>query len=86
MLAESQPFIGVNYGQVANNLLPSEAMTNLLKSTTIGEIHLYDTDPGIIKALGNSSIGIVVGTANGDILHLASDPDVTTKWMGDHGY
>ncbi|XP_027354955.1 glucan endo-1,3-beta-glucosidase 7-like [Abrus precatorius] len=79
--AESQSFIGVNYGQVADNLPPPEATAKLLQSTTIGKVRLYGADPGIIKALANSGIGIVVGAANGDIPSLASDANAATQWV-----
>ncbi|XP_061363591.1 glucan endo-1,3-beta-D-glucosidase-like [Gastrolobium bilobum] len=80
-LADSQSFIGVNYGQVADNLPPPDATANLLKSTAVGKIRLYGADPGIIKALANSGIGIVVGAASGDIPGLASDPNSATQWV-----
>ncbi|KAK7264301.1 hypothetical protein RJT34_31908 [Clitoria ternatea] len=79
--ADSQSFIGVNYGQVADNLPPPEATARLLKSTAIGKVRLYGADPGIIKALANSGIGIVIGAANGDIPSLASDPNSATQWV-----
>ncbi|KAL5144269.1 Glucan endo-1,3-beta-glucosidase 7 [Glycine soja] len=80
-LAESQSFIGVNYGQVADNLPAPEDTANLLKSTTIGKVRLYGADPAIIKALANSGIGIVIGAANGDIPSLAADPNAATQWV-----
>ncbi|XP_061372705.1 glucan endo-1,3-beta-D-glucosidase isoform X2 [Gastrolobium bilobum] len=78
---ESQSFIGVNYGQVADNLPPPEATAKLLQSTTIGKIRIFGTDPGIIRALGNSGVGIVIGVGNGDIPSLASDPSAATQWV-----
>ncbi|QCD88546.1 histidine kinase 2/3/4 [Vigna unguiculata] len=80
-IAVSQPFIGVNYGQVADNLPSPEASVELLKSTTVGKVRLYGADPAIIKALANSGIGIVIGVANGDIPSLASHPDSATQWV-----
>ncbi|XP_054786211.1 glucan endo-1,3-beta-D-glucosidase-like [Prosopis cineraria] len=79
--AESQSFIGVNYGQVADNLPTPEATAKLLQTTTIGKIRLYGADAAIIKALANSGIGIVIGAANGDIPSLASDPNSATQWI-----
>ena len=79
--AESQSFIGVNYGQVADNLPPPKATVKLLQSTTINKIRLYGADPAIIKALANTGIGIVIGAANGDIPSLATDPNHATQWV-----
>ncbi|CAJ1973084.1 unnamed protein product [Sphenostylis stenocarpa] len=80
-LANSQSFIGVNYGQLADNLPPPDSTAGLLKSTSIGKVRLYGADPAVIKALANSGIGIVIGAANGDIPSLASDPNAATQWV-----
>ncbi|CAL5212365.1 unnamed protein product [Lathyrus oleraceus] len=79
--ADSQSFIGVNYGQVADNLPAPDATANLLKSTSIGKVRLYGADPAIIKSLANSGIGITIGAANGDIPNLASNPNSATQWI-----
>ncbi|XP_015884596.3 glucan endo-1,3-beta-glucosidase 7 [Ziziphus jujuba] len=80
-LANSQSFIGVNYGQVADNLPPPSATAKLLQSTSIQKVRLYGSDPAIIKALANTDIGIVIGAANGDIPALASDPNFAKNWV-----
>ncbi|OMO87606.1 Glycoside hydrolase, family 17 [Corchorus capsularis] len=79
--AESQSFIGINYGQVADNLPSPAATAKLLQSTAIQKVRLYGSDPAIIKALANTGIGIVIGTANGDIPALASDPNFAKNWV-----
>ncbi|XP_022768958.1 glucan endo-1,3-beta-D-glucosidase-like [Durio zibethinus] len=79
--AKSQSFIGVNYGQVADNLPSPEATAKLLQSTSIQKVRLYGSDPAMIKALANTGVGIVVGTANGDIPALASDPNFAKNWV-----
>nr|AFK44108.1 unknown [Medicago truncatula] len=79
--ADSQSFVGVNYGQTADNLPPPEATAKLLQSTTIGKVRIYGADPAIIKSLANSGIGIVIGAANNDVPSLASDPNAATQWI-----
>ncbi|KAF3435695.1 hypothetical protein FNV43_RR22787 [Rhamnella rubrinervis] len=81
LFAESQSFIGVNYGQVADNLPPPSETAKLLQSTTINNVRLYGADPAIIKALANTGIGIVIGASNGDIQALASDPNSAVQWV-----
>lgn len=71
----------MNYGQVADNLPPPEATAKLLQSTSIQKVRLYGSDPAIIKALANTGIGIVIGTGNGDIPALASDPNAAAQWV-----
>ncbi|XP_052303002.1 glucan endo-1,3-beta-glucosidase 7-like [Populus trichocarpa] len=77
----SQSFIGINYGQVADNLPPPPSTAKLLQSTSIQKVRLYGSDPAIIKALANTGIGIVIGTANGDIPGLDSDPNFAKSWI-----
>ncbi|KAJ4824399.1 hypothetical protein Tsubulata_036116, partial [Turnera subulata] len=77
----SESFIGINYGQVADNLPPPPATARLLQSTSIQKVRLYGSDPAIIKALANTGIGIVIGAANGDIPALASDPNFAKNWV-----
>ncbi|KAG6777835.1 hypothetical protein POTOM_017672 [Populus tomentosa] len=80
-LASSESFIGVNYGQVADNLPSPSATAKLLQSTAVQKVRLYGADPAIIRALANTGIGIVIGAANGEIPALASDPNFATQWI-----
>ncbi|KAK4751024.1 hypothetical protein SAY87_004506 [Trapa incisa] len=79
--AESQSFIGVNYGLVADNLPPPPVTAKLLQSTSVQKVRLYGSDPAIIESLANTGIGIVIGVANGDIPALANDPNVAKNWI-----
>ncbi|KAJ0980398.1 hypothetical protein J5N97_008653 [Dioscorea zingiberensis] len=79
--ATGQPYIGVNYGQVADNLPPPDATVRLLQSTTISKVRLYGADPAIIKALAGTNISIVIGAANGEIPTLAADPAAASSWV-----
>ncbi|WCJ35168.1 Glucan endo-1 3-beta-glucosidase 7 [Euphorbia peplus] len=80
-IANSQSFIGVNYGQVADNLPSPSATAKLLQSTSIQKVRLYGSDPAIIKSLANTGIGITIGTSNADIPSLASDPNFAKSWI-----
>ncbi|KAJ8621103.1 hypothetical protein MRB53_029632 [Persea americana] len=79
--ANSQSFIGINYGQVADNLPPPSQTANLLQSTTIGKVRLYGADPAMIKALADTGIAILISTSNGEIPSLAADPAVANQWI-----
>lgn len=80
-LSSSQSFIGVNYGQVADNLPSPDATAKLLQTTSISKVRLYGTDPAIIKALANTGIGIMIGVSNGDIPAMATDPNFSKNWV-----
>lgn len=81
LFSDCESFIGVNYGELADNLPPPSATAKLLQSTSIEKVRLYGTDAAMIKALANTGIGIVIGAANGDIPSLASDPSSAKAWI-----
>ncbi|KAK9048419.1 hypothetical protein SSX86_032618 [Deinandra increscens subsp. villosa] len=66
---------------VTDNLPPPSVTAKLLQSTSIGKVRLYVTDPMIIKALGNTNIGITIAAANGDILAMAADVSFAKSWI-----
>ncbi|KAK1274899.1 Glucan endo-1,3-beta-glucosidase 7 [Acorus gramineus] len=74
-------FIGVNYGQVADNLPPPSRTATLLKSTTIAKVRLYGADPAILRALSGTGIGVVIGASNGEIPSLAANPAAASQWI-----
>ncbi|KAL4649931.1 hypothetical protein ACB092_01G049900 [Castanea dentata] len=80
-VSKCQSFIGINYGQVADNLPPPSETAKLLQSTSVEKVRLYGADPAMIKALANTGIGIVIGAADGDIPALASDPNFAKSWI-----
>uniref|UniRef100_J3LSB1 glucan endo-1,3-beta-D-glucosidase n=1 Tax=Oryza brachyantha TaxID=4533 RepID=J3LSB1_ORYBR len=76
-----QSFIGINYGDVADNLPPPTATARLLQSTTISKVRLYGTDPAMISAFAGTGISLLLGAANGDIPNLASSPAAAAAWV-----
>ncbi|KAL2939428.1 Glucan endo-1 3-beta-D-glucosidase [Bienertia sinuspersici] len=81
LTAKAQPFLGINYGDVADNLPPPEATAKLLKTTPFAKVRLYGADKVMIKALANTGLGITIGAANGDIPDLASDTSHADQWV-----
>ncbi|XP_042447461.1 glucan endo-1,3-beta-glucosidase 7-like [Zingiber officinale] len=79
--ALSQSFIGVNYGQVADNLPPPSVTAALLQSTTISKLRLYGVDPAVIQSFAGTNISLVIGVANADVASLASDPAAAASWV-----
>uniref|UniRef100_A0ACD6A4E7 Uncharacterized protein n=1 Tax=Avena sativa TaxID=4498 RepID=A0ACD6A4E7_AVESA len=82
--AAPQSFIGINYGDVADNLPPPSSTARLLKSTTIGKVRLYRTDPAVVSAFAGTGISLLLGAANGDIPNFASSPSAAAAWVASH--
>uniref|UniRef100_A0A0E0KAU1 Glucan endo-1,3-beta-D-glucosidase n=1 Tax=Oryza punctata TaxID=4537 RepID=A0A0E0KAU1_ORYPU len=78
--ATSQSFIGVNYGTIADNLPAPASTANLLKSTSIGKVRLYEPQPDLVAALAGSNISILLGVPNADVPNLASSPAAAAAW------
>jgi hypothetical protein len=76
----SQPFIGVNYGTIADNLPPATSTASLLMATSIGKLRLYEPHPELLAALAGSNISLLLGVPNGDVPNLASSPAGAASW------
>ncbi|MQL74944.1 hypothetical protein Taro_007310 [Colocasia esculenta] len=81
LCAASQPFIGVNYGEVADNLPPPAVTAKLLQSTSVSKLRLYGANAAVIQAFANTPISLVIATSNGDIPSLAGDPNAAAAWV-----
>lgn len=82
--AAPQSFIGINYGDIADNLPPPASTARLLKSTTIGKVRLYRTDPAVVVAFAGTSISLLLGASNADIPSFASSPSAAAAWVAAH--
>ncbi|XP_058104995.1 glucan endo-1,3-beta-glucosidase 11 [Magnolia sinica] len=77
--ASSAP-IGINYGQIADNLPSPESVVPLLRSIGVGKVKLYDADPRVLRAFADTGIEFVVGLAN-DCLSKVRDPSKAVNWI-----
>ncbi|CAN6292311.1 unnamed protein product [Urochloa humidicola] len=82
--AAPQSFIGINYGDVADNLPPPSSTARLIQSTTISKVRLYGTDPAVVSAFAGTGISLLLGATNGDIPNLASSPAAAAAWVAAH--
>ncbi|KAL2346802.1 hypothetical protein Fmac_000802 [Flemingia macrophylla] len=65
--------IGVNYGTVANNLPPPAKVAKFLsKSTTINRVRLFDANPEILHAFGDTGIEVTITVPNDQIPHITN--------------
>lgn len=72
--------IGINYGQIANNLPSPEKVVPLVKSIGADKVKLYDADPKVLKAFANTNIEFIVGIGN-EYLPKLQDPGVAQSWV-----
>lgn len=72
--------LGINYGQIANNLPSPNDVVPLVKSLGASKIKLYDADPRVLKAFANSGVEIMVGLGN-EYLSKIQDPDKARDWV-----
>ncbi|XP_050377389.1 glucan endo-1,3-beta-glucosidase 11 isoform X2 [Argentina anserina] len=72
--------IGINYGQIANNLPSPEAVVPIAKSIGVTRIKLYDADPKVLKAFANTGVEFIVGLGN-EYLAKVQDPGKAQEWV-----
>lgn len=72
--------IGINYGQIANNLPTPENVIPLLKSISVTKVKLYDADPKVLRAFANTGVEFVVGLGN-NLLEKVKDPQQAEEWI-----
>ncbi|GER27555.1 glucan endo-1 3-beta-glucosidas [Striga asiatica] len=73
--------IGVNYGRIANNLLPPWQVVQLFQWYNIRRMRIYDTDPETLDALRGSGIELTVGVLHNDLECLATSQSCADKWV-----
>ncbi|KAG5255305.1 hypothetical protein OIU76_019029 [Salix suchowensis] len=72
--------IGINYGQIANNLPTPDNVIPLVKSIGATKVKLYDADPRVLKAFANTGVEFIVGLGN-EYLSKMRDPDKAQVWV-----
>lgn len=80
VFAEMVNSMGINYGQIANNLPSPDDVVPLVKSIGISKIKLYDADPKVLKAFANTGVQFIVGLGN-EYLIKVQDPAQAQNWV-----
>ncbi|XP_073056131.1 glucan endo-1,3-beta-glucosidase 14-like [Primulina eburnea] len=75
--------LGINYGQVADNLLPPDKVLDLLRSLKLSKVRIYDTNPQILTSFANSTVQLIV-TVENEILPTLTDPNQAVQWVYTH--
>ncbi|XP_076930182.1 glucan endo-1,3-beta-glucosidase 11-like [Bidens hawaiensis] len=72
--------LGINYGQVGNDLPPPSKVLQLLKSLKVTKTRIYDTNPDILTAFAGSGVEIIV-TVENNMLATLMDPQQALQWV-----
>ncbi|KAK4748712.1 hypothetical protein SAY87_015298 [Trapa incisa] len=72
--------IGINYGQIANNLPSPELAVPLVKSIGATKVKLYDADPKVLCAFSKTGIEFTVGLGN-EHLPRMRNPEEARDWV-----
>ncbi|XP_072960370.1 glucan endo-1,3-beta-glucosidase 11-like isoform X1 [Typha angustifolia] len=72
--------LGINYGQVANNLPSPDQVVTLLTSLKITKTRIYDTNPQVLTAFANSGIEIIVTVPN-DAVAMLTNSQQALQWI-----
>ncbi|KAF5202824.1 Glucan endo-1,3-beta-glucosidase [Thalictrum thalictroides] len=73
--------IGINYGQIANNLPSPQNVIPLLKSIGATRVKLYDADPRVLRAFANTGVQFVVGLGNEYLSKMSTSPEAAQAWV-----
>ncbi|CAI0408922.1 unnamed protein product [Linum tenue] len=72
--------IGINYGQIANNLPKPEDAVPLIKALGATKVKLYDASPPVLRAFAHTGVEFVVGLGN-EYMSQMRDPDNARTWV-----
>ncbi|XP_047322403.1 glucan endo-1,3-beta-glucosidase 14-like [Impatiens glandulifera] len=75
--------VGINYGQIANNLPSPSRVAGLLRTLNITRVKLYDADPNVLRAFANSDVDFVLGLGN-EYLQNMTDVKKAQAWIQLH--
>ncbi|XP_015961944.1 probable glucan endo-1,3-beta-glucosidase A6 [Arachis duranensis] len=79
--AKASNNIGVNYGQLGNNLPSPYLSIELLTKMKARHVKLYDANPDILNLLSNRKIHVSVMVPNNEISNIAVNRRAAEEWV-----
>ncbi|KAL6602790.1 hypothetical protein ACP70R_043151 [Stipagrostis hirtigluma subsp. patula] len=73
--------LGINYGQVANNLPSPPQVVSLLSSLRISKVRIYDVNPQVLSAFAGSGIELIVTVPDDLVPGMAASPAQALQWL-----
>ncbi|KAJ8761155.1 hypothetical protein K2173_001211 [Erythroxylum novogranatense] len=81
VVADEEPFIGVNVGTELSDMPHPTQVVALLKAQQIRHIRLYDADRGMLVALANTGIQVMVSVPNEQLLGIGQSNSTAANWV-----
>ncbi|QHN93109.1 hypothetical protein HN51_051891 [Arachis hypogaea] len=81
MVPVSVTGVGINYGTLGNNLPSPKKVAQLLQSTLIDKVKIYDSNPEILQAFSNTAIDLIVSLENSRVANISSDISAVHSWL-----
>ncbi|KAK8967062.1 putative glucan endo-1,3-beta-glucosidase A6 [Platanthera guangdongensis] len=81
--ASKVPFhgLGVNYGQLGDNLPSPKVSVSLLRSIRAAAVKIYDANPEILRALCGSGVVVSVMVPNGLLPSIGTNQSAADDWV-----
>jgi len=76
--------VGVCWGTNGDNIPTPAAVVQLLKQQSITMVRIYDTDRGVISALANTGVKLMVSLPNEQLASAATSPPFASQWVQDN--
>lgn len=73
--------LACNWGTISTHPLPPEITVKLLKDNGFNKVKLFEAQPGVLRALGNSGIQVMLGIPNDFLAPLASSVGFAVQWV-----
>lgn len=73
--------VGINYGTLGNNLPSPKKVAQLLQSTLIDKVKIYDTNQEILQAFSNTGIDLIVAVENSHVSNISTEVSSADEWL-----
>lgn len=74
-------FIGIDIGTHLSKLPPASDVVAILTDNKITHVRLFDADAHMLRALANTSIEVMVGVTNEEVLGIGQSQSVAAAWV-----
>ncbi|KAI9087720.1 hypothetical protein K1719_030352 [Acacia pycnantha] len=73
--------IGVNYGQLGDNLPSPTRSIELLTTMKAGQVKLYDANPEVLNVLSETKFRVSIMVPNSEVSSIASNQSKSDEWV-----